>query len=135
MANEVALVLPLTLDPSTGSLVSTADQATIWANRVRMVIETILGERVMRPDFGTKIPSDLFNTVSSMEEAIQLEVSRAFVEHLPLLELGVITLTHDEKANRMNAEITYKLPNKLESTIKAGVMTVSATNPPYEELA
>lgn len=135
MANEVALVLPFSLNPLTGAIITTTNQDEIWEDRVRMAIQTGLGERVMRPEYGTKIPSALFDTLTGFETTLSSELNKIFVEQLPLLELLTIEPTHTIKDNRLNVDITYKLPNKNETTTKIGVMVVSDTNPPYEELS
>ena len=131
---EEALLLPFSLNPQTGKIVTTTDQNVIWSNRVRIAIETSLGERVMRPTYGTKVPNALFNTIDAFEEEIKREVNKVFVDQLPLLTLVNISTTHDAGLNRLAVEITYQLPNKNELTTKAGVMVVSDINPPFEEL-
>lgn len=135
MANEVALVLPFSLNPLTGSIITTNNQDQIWEDRVRMAVQTGLGERVMRPAYGTKIPSALFDTITGFETTLTNELNKIFVEQLPLLELVTIEPNHSVKDNRLSVSITYKLPNNNETTTKIGVMVVSDTNPPYEELA
>ena len=132
---EVALQFPFKLDPNTGTIVSTSSQEAIWNNRVRMALETTVGERVMRPTYGVQISRAVFNTVSAMEDTIRRETSRLFVEQFPLLQLISVTTTHDIKENKLSAEVRYLLPNKTEQTTMAGVMIVSDANPPYEELS
>jgi phage baseplate assembly protein W len=132
---EVALRFPFSLDPNTGSIVSTSDQATIWNNRVRMALETLVGERVMRPTYGVDISKAVFNTLTNMEDTVRRETSKLFIEQFPLLELIDVTTTQNIKENTLIAEIRYLLPNKTEQTTAAGVMVVSNANPPYEELS
>lgn len=129
---EHALIMPFSIDPS-GNIRVTSDQGTIWSTRVRVAVGTIIGERIMRPEYGTKIGAASFETVSTMEETIRREVNRVFSEQLPLLTLKDIELNHNERTNTLTAEITYELPNRTLATTKAGIMVVSSTNPPYEE--
>lgn len=131
---EVALYFPLTLDPNTGNMISTTDQAVIWNNRVRMALETLMGERVMRPTYGAKIPEAVFSTISGMEDILYKDIRKVFIEQLPLLELVSVEATHDKKENRLSVNVLYKLPNKQEITTPVGVIVVSDTNPLYEEL-
>lgn len=131
---EIALGIPFSLD-STGNLNLTTDQSVIWSNRVRSAVGTIIGERVMRPTYGTKIATLLFDTVSAMEESITNEVARVFSAHLPLLTLNSVDILHDERDNVISAEITYSLPNNKEVTTVVGNITVTSTTPPYEEIA
>lgn len=132
---EVALQFPFSLDANTGTILSVSSQETIWNNRVRMALETTVGERVMRPTYGVEIARSVFNTISGMEDTIRREVSKLFVEQFPLLQLISVTTTHDINQNKLSAEVKYLLPNKIEQTTMAGVMVVSDANPPYEELS
>ena len=135
MADEVALVMPFTLNPLTGTINSTTNQSVIWSNRVRMAVETTLGERVMRPTYGSKIPSTVFATTDTFVSTVQSEVSRIFVEQLPLLTFISVHSTLDTKLNVLSVEITYALPNQKTQTTVAGVAVVSDTHPFYEELS
>jgi phage baseplate assembly protein W len=132
---EVALTFPFSLNPLTGSIVTTTNQDVIWADRVKLAVETNLGERVMRPSYGTKIPAALFNTVDSFTDVFERDVQRVFVEQLPLLSFESITSDFNERENTLSVDITYSLPNNTKATTKVGVMVVSDINPPYEELA
>jgi phage baseplate assembly protein W len=132
--SEVALVLPFMVDGN-GNIITTNNQAQIWSNRVRALIGTRLGERVMRPEYGAKIGESLFNTVGSMSDIVTREVNRVFQEYLPLLTLSEITIDHNTNTNQLLVNISYQLPNTTTTTTQVGVMVVSNINPPYEELA
>lgn len=131
---EVALSLPMSLD-SGGNLLVSKTEDRIWSDRVKIALGTRLGERVMRPEYGSKIGNNLFSTVSSMEETIDREVQRIFNELFPLLELNTISSNFDTLTNRLTVSVLYTLPNKMEVTTSVGDITVSNINPPYEELA
>lgn len=131
--SEVALRLPMSLD-STGNLLTTNLEDQIWADRVKMALGTRLGERVMRPGYGSKIGNSLFSTVSSMQETVRREVTKIFSELFPLLEIGDMNFTFNELTGRLNISVSYTLPNKKESRAVVGVMTISDSTPPYEEL-
>lgn len=132
---EVTLGFPFSLNPLTGSIITTTNQELIWANRVKMAVETTVGERVMRPTYGTKIPSALFNTIDGFADVTERDIRRVFVEQLPLLTLIKIKTDFSTKDDQLAVEITYELPNKTQTTTKVGVMVVSDINPPYEELS
>lgn len=132
--DEVAISIPFRLD-SLGNIASTNDQDRIWADRVRSVIGTLLGERVMRPNFGTKVALSAFQTQTEMEAIIRLEVERAFVLHLPLLNFVDLDFAFNETENIMNCNIVYELPNNKQSTTRVGVVVTSANNPAFEETA
>jgi phage baseplate assembly protein W len=130
---EVALKLPLSLDLA-GNLVLANTQEQIWADRVRIALGTRIGERVMRPTYGTQIGESLFDTVSATTDIVKKEVGRVFHEQFPLLEVTNTDVTFNEFTNELTINIIYLLPNKQESTTQVGVVTISDTNAPFEEL-
>ena len=133
MANETAITLPFTIDPY-GKVGSTTDQTKIWADRVLSVIGTMLRERVMRPSFGTVIPYAMFNDVTSAKSEIDSEINSAFTLQLPLLKLISVDTTVDEYTNILSVMITYELPNQTVVETNVGVISLSGTNPAYQEL-
>jgi phage baseplate assembly protein W len=131
---EVALSLPMSLD-SGGNLLAAKTEDSIWSDRVKIALGTRLGERVMRPEYGSTIGNNIFSTVSSMEETIDREVQRVFNELFPLLELNNVSFSFDNLTGRLSVSLVYALPNKQEVTTSVGDITISNINPPYEELA
>ncbi len=132
--DEVAISLPFSLD-SSGNIVSTTNQDKIWADRVRAVLGTVLGERVMRPDFGTRVAFSSFDTRSGAEAIIRLEIERAFVLQLPLLNYVNVDFEFNETENIVMCNLLYELPNRKQATTRVGVVVVSENNPAYEETA
>ena len=88
----------------------------------------------MRPTYGTEVPRLLFDTTTAMEEGISMEVGKVFSASLPLLTLNSVESVLNERDGTLTAEINYSLPNKQDATTVVGNITVSLTNPPYEEL-
>jgi phage baseplate assembly protein W len=131
--SEYTLALPFSLD-GFGNIRTTSDQNIIWSNRVRSAIGTIKGERVFRPGYGTRIVDASFDTFTTMEEIINKEVGRVFSELLPLLTFVSVEVYQDIRLNTFTVDVTYELPNRTQETTRAGIMVVSNTNPPYEEL-
>jgi len=129
---EVTLSLPFTVNPY-GAITTSTDQSKIWADRVRFVIGTNLRERVMRPNFGTLVPSAFMETTEEAESIIQTEVTSAFARQLSLLDLQSVDVLYDEYSNYLNVSIVYALPNNevVKTTVK--VITVSGNNPSIEE--
>jgi hypothetical protein len=132
--DEVAISIPFSLD-SSGNIVSTTNQEKIWADRVRAVIGTVLGERVMRPNFGTRVAFSSFETRSGAEALIRLEIERAFILQLPLLNYVNADFVFNDSENTIMCNLLYELPNNKQSTTRVGVVVVSDNNPAYEETA
>lgn len=129
---EKALSLPFSID-SFGKVSDTSDFKKIWADRVRSVIGTALRERVMRPDFGTDIPSSVFETTEDADVQIKAEVINAFNDQLQALTLDSTTTTFDEFTGIMNVDITYALPNDEVTSTSIGLVSIAGTSPVYEE--
>jgi phage baseplate assembly protein W len=130
---EKAIVLPFSIN-SFGRVTDTTEMSKIWADRVRSVIGTALRERVMLPDFGTDIPSSVFETTEEADSQIQTEVIRAFNEQLSALTLDEVSSTFDEFTGVMNVDITYALPNDEVVNTSIGLVSIAGTAPVYEEL-
>jgi len=129
---EIALSFPFSLNDY-GNITVTSDPDKIWKDRVAVVIGTQIGERVMRPQFGTKVAFASWATRTAMEEIIRKEVGRAFQRHLPLLTLDDISFAYNDLDNIAQVEITYALPDNRQATTNVGVVVLNENNPPYEE--
>ena len=130
---EKALALPFAID-AYGGVSQTQDQSKIWADRVRSVIGTTLRERVMRPTFGTIIPYAMFENEDNAQAEIEVEVTRAFAEQLPLLRLSAVTTTSDQYTNTLSVEIVYALPNNEVVSTVVGLVLIQGATPIYQEL-
>lgn len=124
----MAISLPLSIN-SFGSFATTTDQAQIYADRVRTVISTAIGERIMRPEFGNAIPNRVYNSVRSMRESVDTLITEAFSSHLPNLELVSVDILTPQSANIFKVEVTYLLPDKTETSVIAGIATLSGDEP------
>jgi phage baseplate assembly protein W len=130
---EKAISLPFVID-AYGKIGQTQDQSKIWADRVRSVIGTTLRERVMRPTLGTVIPYAMFENEDNAQAEIEIEVSRAFSEQLPLLRLSTVTTTADQYTNTLTIEIVYALPNNEVVSTVVGLVLIQGAKPIYQEL-
>jgi phage baseplate assembly protein W len=131
--SEYAISLPFQIDDF-GNIATASSQSKIWADRVRSVIGTSVGERVMRVNYGTQIPVNFFENVSLVAEVIEEEVNQAFFNSLPELELEETIVVIDELVGTVNAEIKYFLPNKEQTAITIGIAQISPNQPLEEEL-
>ena len=132
--SEYAISLPFKIDDF-GNVATATSQSKIWADRVRSVIGTGVGERVMRVSFGTQIPVNFFENVEFVAENIKEEVNQAFINSLPELELEETIVVIDEALGTVNAEVKYLLPNKDQTAITIGIARINPDQPLEEELA
>jgi phage baseplate assembly protein W len=131
---EYAIKLPFSFD-SYGNVFKTGDQNDIWKDRVISALGTAAGERVMRSDYGTKIPSLFFDTQDALVAGITKEVTAAFTSYLPLLTLLGVNIAYDELSGQMTADVSYKLPNQTSdvTSVNLSSVIINKANPPYEE--
>jgi phage baseplate assembly protein W len=128
---ERAISLPFSID-SYGNVASTKDQSKIWADKVRSVIGTNVGERIMRAEFGTKVPFATFNGQQIVAEITRREIFAAFAKNLPALSLQNVSVSFGDE-DQVIAEVTYSLPNQQEVTTTIGLAYISGNSPIYEE--
>lgn len=94
-----------------GKVATTTDMSRIWADRVRAVISTYPGERLMRSSYGTALPEDLFGSLSLAPEFIDIQVTNAFAEWLSETEFkGVDFIGSGE--NDIEVQINYSVPTQ-----------------------
>jgi phage baseplate assembly protein W len=132
--SEYAISLPFKIDDF-GNVATATSQSKIWADRVRSVIGTGVGERVMRVSFGTQIPVNFFENVEFVAENIKEEVNQAFINSLPELELEETIVVIDEALGTVTAEVKYLLPNRDQTAITIGIARINPDQPLEEELA
>ena len=132
MTVEKAISLPFSFD-AYGKIAITTDQAKIWADRVRSVIGTNLRERLMRPEFGSLVPTAFMETQEMAAATVNAEVERAFSTQLDKLSLQSTDCSFDEYSGTMNVTITYQLPNNNIIDTTVSYVYLSNNQPIYEE--
>ena len=130
--SETTLSLPFSIDPY-GKVTTTTEQSKIWADRVRSVIGTAVKERVMNPEFGTRIPYVAFETQEEADLRIEDEARTAFLQQLPLLSLQSVSNNFDEYTGVISIEVIYALPNDKKVSTTIGLAAINRNLPIYEE--
>jgi phage baseplate assembly protein W len=130
--SESSISLPFKINEF-GSVATNSSQEKIWADRVRIAIGTNLGERVMRPGFGTEIPSLVLGDAERGSEVLKDQIRLAFTRDLSLLELSNIEVTFNDETGVMSVEIVYSLPNQQMQTVTMGFAKLSGNYPIIEE--
>jgi len=130
---EIGMALPFSID-SYGKVNVTDQQPKLWADRVRSVIGTAIGERVMRPEFGSEIPYADFKTADDASTQIENTVLHSFETQLSRLRLQGVTTSLDEYTGTINVNIVYALPNQDLVTTTLGFAAINGTNPTIKEI-
>jgi phage baseplate assembly protein W len=111
------LQFPMVLD-SQGAIASTSDPARIWRQRVYAVISTYVGQRVMRPTFGTKALDMVFETESSLLFVATQVVNRAFTTSLPGFNVTSVSVGDQFRSDgQFQVEIVFTNPQGVQDTV------------------
>lgn len=131
---EVAISLPFSINEF-GSVSTSSSQEKIWQDRVRSAVGTAVGERLLRPDYGTEIPSTVLDNAEAAAELIKSQVELAFVRDLTLLKLDTVETSYSERTSALTVEIAYELPNRQTETVTLGFASLSGNLPITEDVA
>lgn len=111
-----AISLPFRID-GYGRVASTDDPRIIWAGRVRSVITTMIGERVMRPTFGCDVMNEVFDAAEETPDLVEQDIRSAFSEWLPELTVeGVGLDLIDESTGELELSVVYTVPGDTSVT-------------------
>lgn len=130
--SQIAISFPFRIDEF-GKVATTISEEKIWADRVRSVVGTTIGERVFRADFGTIIASQMFESAEIVEETIRSEISRAFSKYLSSLTLSDVFITFDDRQTLLEVDVQYTLPTGEESSTVIGIASLNTTDPIRED--
>ena len=122
-ALPVGISLPFSIDEF-GNVAVTTNQGAIWSHKVRSVIGTALKERIFRPDFGTQIPSRMFDSADVVINAINADVGAAFSKYLTTLSLNKVEVNYDDFENIISIEILYTLPDDTQQSVTIGIASI-----------
>jgi len=107
MSSDSAIILPFSFN-SSGGISYTTDIRKIWQDRVTLVVMSLVGERVMRPNFGTNTRGADFENTSNALSLIQSEIAAGFSTWLPNLTLLEVTGAVDPVDNSLNINVSYQ---------------------------
>ena len=119
---QIEMNLPCGVDPQ-GRIAFTTDPQQVLRNRVTTVIATQLGERVMRPSYGTPLLDMLFEgdddfTVSILAD----DIRRAVEEYEPGVTIqDVFPATDNSLDGIINLTVTYSAVNSPLETVTVPV--------------
>jgi hypothetical protein len=129
---EYAMAVPFSID-AYGAVTLATTQEKIWADRVRSVLGTNFNERIMRPTFGSLIPSAFMETTDEATNLIEAEVRTAFSTQLDQLQLENVSTSYDEYSDVLSVTVLYALPDDTQTETTISLITIDGTNPAIEE--
>jgi uncharacterized protein len=101
---------PVQADRATGDVAMAAYEEDV-RQAIRLILETELGERVMRPDFGAGLRSLVFEPLNTTTMAlIRHRVEQALITWEPRIDVEEVRVTTDVLArNRLDVHIGYRV--------------------------
>ena len=107
------LKFPLQIDPKTGKIAMVSEEEDI-AESIGIIIHTVQGERVMRPDFGSNVLDYIFSAASdSMRQSLAFDLK----EQLGYLEPRIDDIdVRCKETNELEGAIIVELSYRVRST-------------------
>jgi phage baseplate assembly protein W len=105
-----AISYPFTLDPF-GKTTSTTDQRKIYQDRVLTLLSTAVGERPMRPTYGTNMAVAMFENQGKVEDAINQAIRSAVSTWIPELTVEKINVKNFLDTGAVTVEVNVTLPD------------------------
>jgi phage baseplate assembly protein W len=121
-----AIAFPFSID-SSGSIGNTGDENIIWEDRVRVVLLTTISERVMRPDFGSRLSDLVYENDFGQTGIAEKAAAAAFNKWFPSLTLDGVTAVADVVNGGLLVQVDYTLPSGQKQSTSAKV-TVATLN-------
>lgn len=117
-----------------GEVNYTSEAKKIWQDRVYTAVLTQVGERVMRPGYGTIIQTATFENESVAAEIVDKGVSKAFADYLKDLKLVSVVPFYNAETGVMEITINYSLPTGEADTVKLTTAILSNSGEIIQEI-
>ena len=103
-----SISIPFQID-GYGKVASNDLPERVWANRVRSVMGTPVGQRVMNPSFGSNLPRNLMS--APVPGFIDTAVRSAASQWLPDINISSVQVSDNTTTDtELNVEIVYEIP-------------------------
>lgn len=99
---------PLSIVSGRFDQVDEAKHNELWASRLKMLVSTRRGERVMRPDYGCALAEAIFDPTQEIDP--ETAVREAVALYMPSLEIISVTITENGAGN-LRVLIKYRTPS------------------------
>ena len=104
------LKFPLQIDPKTGKIAMVSEEEDI-AEAIGIIINTVQGERVMRPEFGSNVMDYIFSAASdSLRQSLAFDLREQLGYLEPRIDdIDVRCRDTDELEGAIIVEISYRV--------------------------
>jgi phage baseplate assembly protein W len=123
-----SISFPFTLDDF-GKVTSTTDQKKIYQDKLLTLLSTAVGERPMRPTYGTNIASAMFENQGKVEAAINQAIRTAIGNWIPDVTVERINVKGFLDTGAVTVELNVTLPDfeELSITVVSTTLNPDAT--------
>lgn len=128
MAGPRMMVVPPAID-ALGRFAFTTDPIQQMQDKVKMIVATKVGERIMRPRYGVDLAAYLFGFSDSAEDAmLQTDITNALGQWLPAVTvLDATSQTNDDGILTVKVNYTIPTTSSTDPTIYTAVIEVGGT--------
>jgi hypothetical protein len=104
------LKYPLQIDPKTGKVAMVSEEEDI-AEAIGIIINTVQGERVMRPDFGSNVLDYTFSTASdSLRQSLAFDLREQLGYLEPRIDdIEIVCRSADALEGAIVVELSYRV--------------------------
>jgi phage baseplate assembly protein W len=112
-----------------GNIVTSTSQTKIWNDRVAAVLGTRMGERALRPHYGSSVANAVLSDAHTDDVDITARIGTAFRMWLPELKLQTVTVTGPTTEGVLYVEVEYLGPNEslFSTQVEIGVVSPDGT--------
>lgn len=111
-----AISFPFTLDPF-GVVNVTENQTKIFQDRVLTLLSTAVGERPMRPTYGTDVARAMFENQSDAKKAIDQAIRTAISTWIPEVDVDSVKVNTFDDSGKVGVEVNIILPDFTSTTV------------------
>ena len=119
-----AMAFPFSID-SSGNVSHTGNDSIIWEDRVRCVLLTNISERVMRPDFGSRLGDLVYENDFGQTKIAEKAAAAAFTKWLPDLKLNSVIAVADTVNGGLVVQVDYTLPTGQTNSVSVTQTTAT----------
>ena len=107
------LKFPLQIDPRTGKIAMVSEEEDI-SEAIRIIINTVQGERVMRPEFGSSVLDYIFSESSdTMRQSLAFDLREQLGYQEPRIDDIEV---HCREADKLEGTIVVEVAYRVRST-------------------
>ena len=111
-----AISYPFTFDPF-GVVFTTEDQTKIYQDRILTLLSTAVGERPMRPTYGTNVAKAMFENQTDAATAIDAAIRSAIEIWIPEVNVETVNVSSFDPNGAVGVEINVSLPDFTSTSI------------------